>query len=177
LAVLAVIVVVAVPVSLHRRAALQQSSAQWVASVLDPTAALLRENQRILNELQTQPFGENGNGILESYLIKIRRDGVTKNAEMKQRLDQLAENNTAIVTLLKVYTPHARTAAFVTAGDHLRNYASVWRDRWNSVMELFMSGGDYAAAGIPFPPDIARAVADEATAARCLCEHRSVNGE
>jgi hypothetical protein len=103
---------------------------------------------------------------LESYLIRIRANGLPKNAEMKERLDRLAENNTAIVTLLKVYAPHARITAFVTASDDFRNYASAWHDRWNSVMELFMSGGDYAAAAISFPPDFARALAEEATALR-----------
>jgi hypothetical protein len=28
-----------------------------------------------------------------------------------------------------------------TEADRFRNYASAWRDRWNSVMELFMAGG------------------------------------
>jgi hypothetical protein len=152
---------VAVGVSMHRQAAFQESSARWVASVLDPMAALLRENQEIIRELKTPPLAENGNGILESYLMKIRANGVPKNAEMKQRLDRLAENNAAIITLIKVYAPHAKAAAFLMASDNFRNYASAWRDRWNSVMELFMSGGDYPAAGVAFPPEIEGAVADE----------------
>jgi hypothetical protein len=166
LTVLAVVTCVAVGVSIRRQAALQESNAQCAASVLDPIAVLIAEDQKIIHELQTQPFAENGKGILESYLIRIRAAGVPKNAEMKQRLDRLAENNAAIVTLIKVYAPHARTAAFTTAGDNFRNYAATWRDRWNSVMELFMSGGDYAAAGIPFPPEMAGALANEATAAQ-----------
>jgi hypothetical protein len=164
LTVVAVVASVAAGVSIRRQAVLQDSSARWTASVLDPIAVLLAEDQKIIYELQTQPFAENGKGILESYLIRIRAVGVPKNAEMKQRLDRLAENNAAIVTLIKVYAPHARTAAFTTASDNFRNYAAAWRDRWNSVMELFMSGGDYAAAGIPFPPEIAGALAKEATA-------------
>jgi hypothetical protein len=50
-----------------------------------------------------------GSAILEYCLIKIRRDGFAAHANMKQRLDQLAENNTAIVTLIKAYAPHAKT--------------------------------------------------------------------
>src|ERR1700686_349179 len=79
------------------------------------------------------------------------RDGVPKNAQMKQRLDALAENNTAIVTLIKTYAPQAKTPAFTAEGDKFRNYASAWRDRWNSVTELFMAGGNYAASEVPFP--------------------------
>ena len=70
---------------------LQSSRARFVASTLEPMAALLKENDGIITELQAEPFVEKDNGILESYLVKIRRDGVAKNAPMKQRLDQLAE--------------------------------------------------------------------------------------
>jgi hypothetical protein len=40
---------------------------------------------------------------------------------MKQRLDQLAENNTAIVTLIKAYGRHAKTTAFTAEADKFRN--------------------------------------------------------
>lgn len=131
-----------------------------------PIAALLNDNQALLKELQAEPFTEKDFGVLESYLAKIRSDGVTKHADMKQRLDQLAENNTSIVTLVKVYSPHARTAAFTAEGDKFRNYASAWRDRWNSVMELFMAGGNYPASGVPFPAGFPDAVRAEIVAAK-----------
>lgn len=85
---------------------------------------------------------------------------------MKQRLDQLAENNTAVVTLIKAYSPHAKTPAFTTEADKFRNYASAWRDRWNSVMELFMAGGNYAASEAPFPKGFPEAVQAETAAAK-----------
>lgn len=150
----------------HEHEALDESLAKLVASELQPIATLLTENQAIIKELQAEPFAEKDNGILESYLIKIRRNGVAKNAVMKQRLDQLAENNTAIVTLTKAYAPHAKTPAFTTEADKFREYASAWRDRWNSVMELFMAGGNYAAAEVPFPKEFPDAVQAEIAAAR-----------
>lgn len=146
--------------------ALDRTCSQLVASELQPISTLLKENQSLTKELQTEPFTERNSGILESYLAKIRRDGVAKHAEMKQRLDQLAENNTAIVTLIKAYAPHRKTAAFATEADRFRNYASAWRDRWNSVMELFMTGGSYAVSGVPFPAGFAPAVQAEITAAQ-----------
>jgi hypothetical protein len=85
---------------------------------------------------------------------------------MKQRLDQLAESNTAIVTLIKAYAPQARTPAFPVEADKFRNYAIAWRDRWNSVMELFMAGGNYPAAVVPFPSGFPAAVQAEIVAAR-----------
>jgi hypothetical protein len=150
----------------HASSALNDARAQVVASELQPIATLLKENQALIQELQAEPFTEKDAGILESYLAKIRRDGVAKHADMKQRLDTLAENNTAIVTLIKAYAPHAKTPAFTTEGDKFRNYASAWRDRWNSVMELFMAGGNYAAAEVPFPKGFPEAVQAEIAAAK-----------
>jgi hypothetical protein len=145
----------------YERQQLQEAHARVVAGELQSIAALLKENQGLIKELQAEPFTEKDSGILDSYLAKIRRDGVPKHADMKQRLDSLAENNTAIVTLIKAYAPQAKTPVFVPEGDKFRNYASAWRDRWNSVMELFMAGGNYAAAGVPRPIDFASAVEAE----------------
>lgn len=96
------------------------SRAQIIAMTLEPIEALLDENKAIIKELQTEPFTEKDAAILESYLAKIRRDGVPKHADMKQRLDQLAENNTAIVTLINVYSLHAKTPAFKSEADKFR---------------------------------------------------------
>lgn len=150
----------------HERQALGELRARLAAGELAPIETLLKEDQALLAELKTEPFIEPESGILESYLTKIRRDGVPKHVDMKQRLDQLAENNTAIVTLIKAYAPYARTAAFTTQADKFRNYASAWRDRWNSVMELFMAGGNYAAAGVPFPAGFIATVDAEIAAAK-----------
>ena len=133
---------------------------------LEPVAALLKENQAIIEELEAQSFTEKDAEILESYLAKIRRDGVPKHADMKQRLDQLAQNNTAIVTLTDAYSPQAMTPAFTAESDKFRNYASAWQDRWNSVMEVFMAGGNYAASAVPRPTGFPEAVKAEIAAAR-----------
>jgi hypothetical protein len=145
---------------------LHNTRRQSAGGELHPIAAILQENQGIIRELQNVPFSEDGAGILESYLAKIRRDGVAKHADMKQRLDQLAENNTAVVTLIKAYAPGARTPAFTAEADKFRNYASTWRDRWNSVMELFMAGGNYPNAEVAFPKEFPQAVQAEISAAR-----------
>jgi hypothetical protein len=124
-------------------------------SELAPIAALLKDDQDLLRVLQTEV---SDSGILASYLAKIRADGLPKHAEMKRKLDALAENNTAIVTLIKAYAPFAMTPAFVAEADEFRNYASAWRDRWNSVMELFMAGGNYPVAEVPYPTKFSDAV-------------------
>jgi hypothetical protein len=109
---------------------------------------------------------DSDSGILESYLAKIRRDGVSKHSNMKQMLDALAENNTELVTLIKAYASRAKTSAFNVEADKYRNYASAWRDRWNSVMEIFMAGGNYPGSGASFPTAFPSAVDAEIATAR-----------
>ncbi len=145
----------------HEHEALGALRAHVLMGELQPLATILKENQGLIQALESEPFTENDSGILESYLAKIRRDGVVKHADMEQKLDALAENNTAIVTLIKAYSPHAKTLAFNVEADKFRNYASAWRDRWNSVMELFMAGGNYAASEVPFPAGFPAAVQAE----------------
>jgi hypothetical protein len=111
----------------HR--ALNEVRTQVAANELQPIASLLKENQSLIRELQAEPFTEQDSGVLESYLAKIRRDGVPKHADMKQRLDALAENNTGIVTLIKAYASIAKSPGFAAEGDKFRNYACAWRDR------------------------------------------------
>lgn len=166
LILLAVVLLVSVIAAFHFWQGALAARSILVGSTLEPIAALLKENQALMKDLQSEPFMEGDNGILESYLIKIRRDGVPKHADMKQRLDTLAENNTAIVTLIKAYAPHAKTPALRSEADKFRNYAAAWRDRWNSVMELFMAGGNYVASGVPFPIDFPSAVNTELALAK-----------
>ena len=133
---------------------------------LKPIAVLLREDHEVLVALQADAALEKESGILGSYLAEIRADGVPKHADMKQRLDRLAENNSAIVELIDVYLPHAKTAAFSAEADKFERYAIAWRDRWNSVMELFMAGGNYPVAELPFPKGLIDAVQAEIEAAQ-----------
>jgi hypothetical protein len=165
-AVISVAALLAAGAWYHASEALRESRALLVGNTLAPIATILKDNQALIKELQTEPFTEKDSGILESFLAKIRRDGVAKHADMKQRLDQLAENNTAIVTLIKAYAPHAKTPSFTAEADKFRNYASAWRDRWNSVMEIFMAGGNYAASEVPFPKGFPDTVQAEIAAAK-----------
>jgi hypothetical protein len=150
----------------HCARALGDSRAQSVSMTLKPIAALLQDNQSIRAALRAPPFAEPDKGILQSYLVQLRRDGVAKTAPAKQRLDQLAENDAALMILITAYTPYARTAAFASGADGFRRYATVWRDRWNSVMELYMAGGDYPATEVTFPNDFLTAVQAEMAASQ-----------
>ena len=166
LAAMSVAALVAIAAWYNASGALNESRTRVVGSLLEPTARLLKENEVLIKDLQAEPFTEKDAGILSSYLAKIRRDGVAKNAQMKQRLDQLADNNAAIVALISAHAPHAKTPAFTAEADKFRKYAAAWRDRWNSVMELFMAGGNYAAAEIPFPKGFPETLQAEIAASR-----------
>jgi hypothetical protein len=133
---------------------------------LRPIAALLQEDQEQLKALQSNAAPDKAFGILGSYLANIRSDGVPKHAEMKQRLDRLAENNAGILALIDLYAPRAKTAAFSTEAEKFRRYAIAWRDRWNSVMELFMAGGNYPFSEVPFPQGFAAALDAEIEATK-----------
>ena len=65
---------------------------------------------------------------------------------MKQRLSISSSRPTTLVVLIKAYAPYAKTPSFTTKVDKFRNFASAWRDPWNSVIELFMASGNYAAS-------------------------------
>ena len=105
----------------HAHVALEEARTQLISGELQPIAGMLDDNQALIRELQAEPLTDKEFGILGSYLAKIRRDGVAKHVDMKQRLDQLVENNTAIVTLIKAYVPNARTTGFTLEADKFRN--------------------------------------------------------
>jgi hypothetical protein len=148
----------------RERTAKESSSAQVSSRLLNSMASLLHENRALLAVLEAKPYGEEGNGILNSYLIKIRRDGVKSSAAMKEHLDALAENDAGLVALIDAYVTRAENPEFRRQSEEFRRYAIAWRDRWNSILELFMNGGSYPAAEISPPPDFLRAVQVELAA-------------
>ena len=136
-----------------------------IEDTLQPIASFLEEDRKILNDLKAQGLGDTDSVLLETYLARIRADNVPKHAVLKQHIDALVNNNTAVVTLLARYAPRARTSAFRAGAEKFRDYASRFRDRWQSVFEIFMAGGHLPAAGPVFPTDFADALAVETAAA------------
>ena len=135
-----------------------------VEDTLQPMAALLEEDRRILSDLKVEGLADSDSVLLDTYLARIRADSVPKHATTTHAIDALANNNTAIVTLLERYVPRARTPAFQAAAGQFRDYATEFRDRWQSVFETFMAGGNLPAAGTAFPPSFAAALAAERSA-------------
>lgn len=142
-----------------------QLRARDLQELLQPIASRLEEDRKILDDL-APGRGASDAALLEAYLGAIRKDGVPKHADTKQAIDALTDNNAAIVTLLAGYAPRASTENFKAAAETFRVYATSFRERWQSVFETFMAGGNLPAAGPAFPTTFAAAVAAEESALR-----------
>jgi hypothetical protein len=135
-----------------------------IDEALQPIAALTEENRKILETLKSEGLADSEGALLGSYLARIRKDGVPVNSGMKQRIDTLVNNNTVIVALLSKYAPHAKTPAFRAAAEQYRNYAFSFRDRWQSLFEVFMAGGNLPALGPAFPSGFSASLNQEMAA-------------
>jgi hypothetical protein len=142
----------------HTHQKLRDVRQAQVADTINPIAEMLKENSTLTKELEAAPFAEGDNQFVSAYLIKIRRDGVPKHSDMKQRIDRLVNNNTAILALLAKYSTHARTPAFRASAERFRDYAISLRDRWQSVPEIFMAGGNLPVTAPLFPADFSQDV-------------------
>lgn len=131
---------------------------------LQPIAELLKDDQRLVDSLIHDGMADSEPTILDTYLQRIRRDSAPKSSAMKQRIDTLVSNNTVIVALLSKYSTHVQMPAFEAAAEQYRNYAISFRDRWQSVFEIFMAGGHLPAAGPAIPTNFAAALAAESLA-------------
>jgi hypothetical protein len=147
---------------LHTQQTVRDLQRMQVSDALNPITEMLKENAATTEELRSAPYAEGDNDFVSAYMIKIRRDGVPKHSDMKQRIDRLNNNNTAILALLAKYSTHARTPEFKASAERFRDYAISLRDRWQSLPEVFMAGGNLPAAGPMFPADFPQTVRAEA---------------
>jgi hypothetical protein len=143
-----------------------EANQRLVAEYLQPVATLLEDNEVIFKELRAPPYVEPGWGILESYLIKIRRDGVAKHALMKKRIDTLVANNDTIITLLNKYAAYVKTPEFRAESAKFRDHAIRYSDRWKSLLEVYASKGEFPTAAPVFPAEFPAAVQLELRARR-----------
>ena len=146
----------------HEHQLLREVRQTLISDTLDPVSEMLKENATLTQELRSAPYAEEDHDFVSAYMIKIRHDGVPKHSDMKQRIDRLVNNNTAMLALLAKYSTHAKTAAFRGSAERFRDYAISLRDRWQSVPEIFMAGGNLRAVGPLFPSDFPEAIAAEA---------------
>ena len=128
-----------------------EANERLIAEYLQPIATMLADNDVIFQELRAPPYVEPGWGILESYLMKIRRDGVPKHAVMKQRIETLVANNQTVITLLGKYAAYAKTPQFQSEAAKFRDHALRYNDRWKSLLEVYAAEGEFPTAAPVFP--------------------------
>lgn len=138
-----------------------EANQRLVVEYLQPVATLLADNEVIFKELRSAPYVEPGWGILESYLIKIRRDGVPKHALMKKRIETLVANNETIITLLSKYAAYAKTPIFESESAKFRDHGIRYNDRWKSLLEVYAANGDFPTDAPVFPEGFSSAVQAE----------------
>jgi len=141
--------------------AIKKENERRVADFLKPMLTYLDDNKAIYDQLQQPRYKETGWGILESYLIKIRRDGVDKHALMKGRIDSLVENNSAVIALLRQYEGYTRSPDLSRTAKAFRNHAIRYRDRWRSLLQVYESQAEFPTAAPSFPKEFPRAIKDE----------------
>ncbi|HMI52823.1 MAG TPA: hypothetical protein VK525_15030 [Candidatus Saccharimonadales bacterium] len=141
------------------------ASERLVVEYLQPIAVKLEDNENIYRQLMSES-AEPGWGILESYLIKIKRSGVPKNALMKNRIDKLVANNEAILTLLVSYSGYVKTEDFRFQSAKFREHAILYSDRWKSLLEIFTSNGEFPTPALRYPTEFSKAVQNEISAQR-----------
>ena len=138
-----------------------EANARLVAEDLQPIATLLADNNGMYNELSTERYAEPGWGILESFLVRIRRDGVAKHSVMKARIETLTGNNQTVLTLLTKYASYVRTESFKIESAKFRDHAIRYNDRWKALLEVYASVGDFPTAAPVFPAGFPAAVEAE----------------
>jgi hypothetical protein len=139
----------------------QEANERLMAEDLRPIATHLGVNEKIFSELRSEPYSQPGWGILESYLIKIQRDGVPLHALMKKRIDTLVDNNTRIITLLTKYSGYVKTPEFKEEADKFLDHAVRYNDRWKTLLEVFAAQAAFPADAPVFPAGFPAAVETE----------------
>lgn len=142
----------------------REANERLVVECLQPINTRLQVNEEIHQELY-QSYLEPGWGILESYLSKIRRDGIKPHALMRERIDTVVQNNDTIVTCLEVYAAHTRTPEFPSEAKKFQDHAIRYRDRWKALFEVYETKAELPIA-TPFPKGFPKAVEGELTARR-----------
>jgi len=89
---------------LEKRDSAKRERERVVFEYLQPIQRYLEDNAAIFTELKGPRYSEPGmRGILETYLLRIRRDGVSAHPIMRERITTLVKNNNQVVALLQSY--------------------------------------------------------------------------
>ncbi len=127
-------------------------------SVLQAIEARAESQTKLVDGLLAGVGEKSDQSILNRYLRDIRRDGPAAHAGAKRKIDELASNTEALVTLLDAYAPASKPGPLKNHTEEFRRYASVWLDRKNSIMDLYLLGGNFPPGEPEFPKELIQAL-------------------
>lgn len=145
--------------SQERSLAAQRENQRLIDEYLVKIQIALEKTKTISDELR-QDYLEPGWGILESYVIRARRDGHDKHALMYQRISRLVQHNAEIVSLLDGYASYTLTDEFRKQAAEFRDHAQRYIDRWEVVPKIIETKQQLPVAKI-FPENFPNALQDE----------------
>ena len=119
----------------------------------------LEANRLVAKELQAD-FTEPNWGILESYVIRVRRDGQQRHAQLYGRIARLVQDNAKIVDLLVAYRPYVLNEELPPQITAFKEHAERYNDRWLAIQSVIESKEQLPYA-TPFPESLTAAVAAE----------------
>jgi hypothetical protein len=120
---------------------LRATNERLLRDYLLPIQVDLQDTKSISTQLRDQC--EPGQGILESYVIKVRRDGNEKNVIMFGLMTDLVGKNAEIVSLLEGYAKNgnALTDDFITQSAAFREHARTYGVRFKALPAYIGIGG------------------------------------
>lgn len=118
------------------------------------------EKTKVISEELYASYLEPGWGILESYVIKARRDGHDQHALMFQRISRLVQHNAELLSLLDGYQPHIQSGELKKQSAEFRDHAQRYIDRWEVVPKIVVTKQQFPVAKI-FPREFPAAVQRE----------------
>jgi len=115
------------------------------------------ENQRLINEYlskmqlkleETKSLSDQLNhdylvpgwGILESYVLKARKDGHDKHALMFRLISNVAQRDAELVSLLEGYEPYTLTDEFKIQAAEFREHARTYVIRFEAIPKTVENG-------------------------------------
>jgi len=120
----------------------------------------LTEHDRLIAEWKVDKRTPES-AFLETFLAGIRHDGFAFHTAEKQRLNSIAENLQQISGLLQVYKPQRSADEFEKARGDFEKFSAAWTDREQSILGLYLLGGELPREPLSFPISFRAMLASE----------------
>src|SRR5262249_40890922 len=138
----------------------RKDNEKLVSQYLAPIQMRLEANEAIKKRIYEQ-FREDKWGILESYVIKVKRKTKSGGVPlMRQDITTIALNNQKIIDHLMEYSGQIRSDNFKNESKTFIRHAQTWINRWSAVAEV-INNDDQLPYAEPFPENFPVALKQE----------------